>query len=195
MRQALTSYLLVHLTNSTTLTAYIQRYSTMRFRNFLLFTSSEDPLPSYPTHCRRAVVSRTPVAISRRTARTPSRHSSDNDVVSSNYPAQLTVYEICWTIGVSLPTSLLVVVYLGREVSMTVTSVVKYSMLTLLQPLPDVSFPPSVLVSFPSKAAKVASGSERHLILMHYSKPTPPNHINHRVCTISSLHLHAISSH
>ena len=58
VRQALTSYLLVHLTNSTTLTAYIQWYSTRRFRNFLLFTSSEDPLPRSPTHCRRAVVSK-----------------------------------------------------------------------------------------------------------------------------------------
>ena len=56
VRQAVTSYLLVHLTNSTTLTAYIQWYTTRRFRNFLLFTSLEDSLPRSPTHCRRAVV-------------------------------------------------------------------------------------------------------------------------------------------
>ena len=87
VRQALTLYLLVHLTNSTTLIGYIQRYSTRRFRKFLLFTSSEDPLLSYPTQCRRAAVSRTPVvSISRPTARTPSRYSSSNDVVSSTCP-------------------------------------------------------------------------------------------------------------
>ena len=62
---------------------YIQWYSTRRFRNFLLFTSSEDPLLSNPTHCRRAAVSRIPVvSISRPTAQTLSRHSSNNDVVS-----------------------------------------------------------------------------------------------------------------
>ena len=60
MRQAPTSYLLVHLSNSTTLTAHIWWYSNRRFRNLLLFTSSEDPLLSYPTHCRRAAVSRIP---------------------------------------------------------------------------------------------------------------------------------------
>ena len=60
-------------------------------------------------------------------------------------------------IGVSLPRSL-VVVYFGRDVSTTVTSVVKCGMLTLLQPLPVVPFPPSVRVSFPSKAAEDASG-------------------------------------
>ena len=128
MRQALTSYLLVHLTNSTTLIAYIQWYTNSRFRNVLLFTSSEDPLLSYPTHCRRAAVSRTPVvSISRPTARTPSCHSLNNDVVSSKYPVRLTAYENCTTIGVSLPRSL-VVVYFGRDVSTTVTSVVKCSM-------------------------------------------------------------------
>ena len=60
VRQAPTSYLLVHLTNSTTLTAYIHWHSTRRFRIFLLFTSSKDPLLSYPTHCHRAAVSRMP---------------------------------------------------------------------------------------------------------------------------------------
>ena len=140
VRHALTSYLLLHLTNSTTLIAYIQWKSTRRFRNSL---SSENPLLSYPTHCRRAAVSRIPVvSISRPTARTPSRHSSNNDVVSSKSHVRLTAYENCTTIGVSLPTSLLVVVYFGREVSTTVASVVKCSMLTLLQPFPDVPFPP-----------------------------------------------------
>ena len=145
VRQAPTSYHLVHLTNSTTLIAYIRWYTNSRFRNVLLFTSSEDPLLSYPTHCRRAAVSRTPVvSISRPTARTPSRHSSNDDVVSSHYSVQLTAYENCTIIGVSLPTSLLAVEYFGREVSMTVTSVMKCSMLILLQPLPHVPFPPSV---------------------------------------------------
>ena len=196
VRQAPTSYLLVHLTNSTTLTAHIWWYSTRRFRNSLLLTSSEDPLLSYPAHCRRAAVSRTPVvSISRPTARTSSRHSSNNDIVSLNYPVHLTAYENCTTIGVSLLISPLVVVYFGREVSMTVTSVVKCSMLTLLQPLPDVSSTPSVRVSFPLKAAeKMPVACERHLIPMQYSKPTPPNHIHHRVCTVSHP-LHAISSH
>ena len=60
VRQAPTSYLLVHLTNSTTLTAHIWWYSNRCFRNFLHFTSSEDPLLSYPTHCRPAAVSRIP---------------------------------------------------------------------------------------------------------------------------------------
>ena len=57
-----------------------------------------------------------------------------------------------------LPPRSLVVVYFGREISTTVTSVVKCSMLTLLQPLPVVPFPPSVRASFPSKAAGDASG-------------------------------------
>ena len=91
VRQAPTSYLFVHLTHSTTLIAYIRRYSNRRFRNSLLLTSSEDPLLSYPTQPRRAAVSRNPiVSISRPTAGAPSRHFSSNDVVSSNYPVQLT---------------------------------------------------------------------------------------------------------
>jgi len=50
-------------------------------------------------------------------------------------------------------------VVVGREVSTTVISVVvKYHMLTLLQPFPDISFPQNVGVSFPSKAGKDASG-------------------------------------
>ena len=195
--QALTSYLLVHLTNSTTLTVYIQWYSTIRFRHFLLFTSSEDPLPCYPTDCCRAVVSRTPVvSISRPTELPPSHHSSDNDVGSSNYPAQLTVYESCTTIGVSLPTSLLVVVYFGRKVSTTVTSVVKCSMFTLLQPLHDVSFPPSVWVSFPSKVGKDASGlrvapNPHALLEANASKPHRPQGMHNILtppsCTIFPL--------
>ena len=108
-----------------------------------------------------------------------SRHSSSNDIVSASYTVQLTANENCKTIGIFLPTSLRVVVYSRREVSTTVTSVVKCTMLTLLQPLPGVSIPLSVRVSFASKAAK-----DYRLILMHYSKPTPPTHIDHRVCTI-----------
>ena len=142
MRQAPTVYLLVHLTNSTKLIAYIQWYSNRSFRNLLLFTSSENLLLSYPTHSRRAAVSRTPVvSINLPTARTPSYHSPNNDVVSSNYTVQPPAYENCTTIDVSLSRSL-VVVYFGRDVSTTVTFVVKCSMLTLLQPLPDVPFPP-----------------------------------------------------
>ena len=172
MRQDLTSYLLDHLTNSTTLTAYIQWYSTRRFRNLLLSTSSEDPLLSYPTRCRRARVSRTPViSISRPTAQTPTRHSLSNDVVSSNYPVQLTAYE---------------------NISRTVTSVVKCSMLTLLQPLPRVSFPPSVRVSFPSKAADDASGSapNPHVLLeANAAKPETTGYAQY------PPPIHAISSH
>ena len=177
VRQAPTPYLLVHLTNSTTLTAYIQWYSNRRFRNFLLFTSSEDPLLSYPTHCRRAAVSRIPVvSLSCPTARTPSRHSSNNDFVSSNYTVRLTAYENCTTISVPLPTSLLVVVYFGRDVSTTVTFVVKCSMLTLLQPLPHVpSTPQAFGFDFRQKQLKMRVACEPHLILIHYSKPTPPN--------------------
>ena len=195
MRQALTSYHLVHLTNSPTRIAYIQWYSNRRFRNLLLFKSSEVPLPSYPTHCRRAEVSRIPtVSNSRPTAQTLSRHSSNNDFVSSDYPVQLTAYENCTTIGVSLPTSLLVVVYFGRDVSSSVTSFVKCSMLTLLQLFPDVSFFRSLRVSFPSKAAKDAGGLRAaprpHALLeanaakpetTRYARYPPP--------------IHAISSH
>ena len=170
MHQALTVYLLVHLTNSTTLIGYIQRYSTRRFRKFLLFTSSEDPLLSYPTHCRRAAVSRTPVlSISRPTARTPSRHCSSNDVVSSNYPVQLTAYENCTTIGLSLPRSLLV--YFGREVRTTAT--------------PCRSVPPSDRISFPSKAAEDASGlraAQSSCTARSKCRQTR----DHGVCTISS---------
>ena len=143
VRQALTSYLVVHLTNSTTLTAYIQWYSNRRFRNFLLFKSSEDPLLSYPTHCRRAAVSRTPVvSISRPTAGAPSRHFSSNE----SY-LRTTLYSLRRTrtarllVSPSLPRSL-VSVYFGRDVSTPFTSAVKCSLLTLLQQFPDVPFPP-----------------------------------------------------
>ena len=142
VRQALTSYLLVHLTNSTTLTAYIQWYSTRRFRNSLLLTSSEDSLLPHPTQPRRAAVSRIPVVSSSRpTAGAPSRHFSSNDVVSSNYLVQLTAYEDCTTIGVSLPRSL-VVVYFGRDVGTPVTSAVKCSIVDIVAATPCRSVPP-----------------------------------------------------
>ena len=129
VRQAPTSYLLVHLTNSTTPTAYIQRYFTWRFCNSLLFTSSEDPLLSSPTHCRRAAVSRI---------------SDQPPNCTNSLPPLLQqrrcIFKLsCTAYGVRelhdywcLPPRSLVVVYFGREVSTTVTSVVKCSMLTLL---------------------------------------------------------------
>ncbi|KIK03399.1 hypothetical protein K443DRAFT_475806 [Laccaria amethystina LaAM-08-1] len=43
------------------------------FKRFSLLASSEDPLPSYPTYCRRAALSNTPIiSISRSIAQTPS---------------------------------------------------------------------------------------------------------------------------
>ena len=157
MRQAPTSYLLVHLSNSTTLTAYIQRYSTRRFRNFQPFTSSEDPLPSYPTHCRRAAVSRTPVvSISRPTALIPSSYSSNNDIVSLNYPVHLTAYENCTTIGISLPRSV-VVVYFGRGKDGSYFCR-KMQHVDIVAATRCRSVPPSDRISFLSKAAEDASG-------------------------------------
>ena len=192
MRQAPTSYLLVHLSNSTTLTAYIQRYSTRRFRNFQPFTSSEDPLPSYPTHCRRAAVSRTPVvSISRPTALIPSSYSSNNDIVSLNYPVHLTAYENCTTIGTSLPRSV-VVVYFGREVRTAVTSVVKCSMLTLLQPLAVVPFPQAIEFHFCQKQLKMPVACERHNLHALLEANAAKSHRPRGMHNIP--HLHAISS-
>ena len=55
---------------------------------FLLLTSSEGPLLSSPTHCRRAAVSGTPViCISRRTAWTPSCRYSQQQGRIFKHPA------------------------------------------------------------------------------------------------------------
>ena len=144
MRQALTSYLrVVHLTNSTTLIAYIQWYSTRPFRNFLLFTNSEDPLPFYPI-----------LPSSRGFKDTSNLDQPPN--CTNSLPLHLEqrrrIFKLpCTAYGERelhdywcLPPRSLVVVYFGRDVSTTVTSVVKCSMLTLLQPFPDVPFPPKV---------------------------------------------------
>ena len=142
VRQAPTSYLLVHLTNSTTLTVYVQWYSNRPSRKFLLFTSSEDPLLFYPTHCRRADVSRIPtVSISRPTAQTLPPLLEQRLRV---FRLSCTAYGVrelhdYWCLPPHLPAG---GGGFGSEVSTTVTSVVKCSMLTLLQPFHGVSFSP-----------------------------------------------------
>ena len=76
-----TSNLVVHLTDSTTLTAHIEWHSTRRFRNFLAPYKLKGPVIIL-THCCRAAVSTTTVlSISRPPVRPPSSSRySNNDL-------------------------------------------------------------------------------------------------------------------
>jgi hypothetical protein len=114
VRQALTWYLVVHLTDSTTLTAHIEWSSTRHFRNFLASHKFIGPAIIVPDALPSSRGFKdTSIRISRLTARTPSSRYSFNNVTSPNYPVRLTAYKNCTTLGVSLPRSLLVVVYFG----------------------------------------------------------------------------------